>query len=50
MKIQETVIFPAVLYEFKAWSLILRKEHRLKEICGRNRKRGSNRGIEIITQ
>jgi hypothetical protein len=31
VKIYRTVIVPVVLYEYEAWSLTLREEHRLTE-------------------
>jgi hypothetical protein len=35
IKIHRTVILPAVLYGCGAWSLTLRKEHRLREVMDR---------------
>jgi len=40
IKIYGTVIFPVVLYGYEAWSLILRKEHRLGKIFGPRRGHG----------
>jgi len=57
MKIYRTVILPVVLYGSETWSLILRKERRLrvfenrvpeKDICLGVKGRG-NRGVEKTT-
>jgi hypothetical protein len=37
IRIYKTTILPVVLYEWETWSLILRKEHRLRGIIGLKR-------------